>query len=866
VKPKPPPVPQREADMEIDDEHLLSLTAPQKEKGILRPTILIGIGSFGRRALQEIRCRLTDRVGDVTQVPCFRFLYVDCAPDAVAKAISAPRDAALGPDEVFHAPLQPVTLYRRRQLDQILDWLPREKLYSIPRSLHAGGSRAFGRLAFCDHYLRFVTRLRRELQIATHPESITQSSDQTGLMPRDNMPQVFIMASAAGGSGGMLIDLGYAVRRVLGRMSATEAPVTAFLYMSAPGDPSTGDYELANLYAGLTELNHYADPDVTFTASYGGPEGPKVEGRGLPFSATYLMPMPERSSAAFRDVVSHLSGYIAHDLTTPLGAALEQLRQRPPGFGRSPFRTFGTYGVWFPRGLLLRSAAQRICLGLLKVWREDAPPHDITEVDEIVARATGDQRLRPEQVQQQIEREAVRGPDGGPADQIERWLTGLEGQVSPSPSTRRTDAGTWARGVWEQARDLIGNRPSGDLETAVRRSRLNKLLEEAIKRIADSWGNEFAEATRVLEERPGHRIGAIESALRKLCEWCNSAAGFAERKVDQLGVNVGQAKTDVQSALEICKAGSGSFSFFGGRSSRSMRHFLDQLRTYARVRLQEDLADATARFYRSLRARLEERLRELSYCRTRMDQLIQTLESPLLNLPASSDTPVSISEEALQQTIRPSNTLQVVLPSGETHLERSAKKMASTVKEEDIDRLETALEKLVLEPRGGLTALCNLNADMIRTLVGPMVEQTTAFLSDLLPATDVTEVETSAAKAKKVELPARIQEYYRRSAPPAGATDADEQTFVLVPDSESGKDFATLVKKTVPTALTVAVNGAATDLMFCREHGCLRIDEVVALMSNCVPAYYQTLANPHVAPHARYDVTEWMPLSDELAT
>jgi eukaryotic-like serine/threonine-protein kinase len=858
--PRPKPKTARAPAVEIDEDHLLSATAPQKEQGILRPTILIGIGSFGRRALQEIRCRLTDRVGDVMQVPCIRFLYVDCDPDAVAKAVSAPPDAALASDEVFHAPLQPVTLYRRRQLDQILDWLPREKLYSMPRSLHAGGSRAFGRLAFCDHYLRFVTRLRRELQIATHPESITQSSDQTGLMPRDNTPQVFILASFAGGSGGMLLDLGYAVRRVLARMSSSEPPVTAFVYCSAPGDPGTGDYELANLYAGLMELNHYADPDVTFTAHYGGPDGPKVEARGLPFTATYLLPMPERTSAAFRDVVSHLSGYIAHDLTTPLGAALEQLRQRPPGLGRSPFRTFGTYGVWYPRGLLLRAAAQRICIRLLRIWREDAPPADMTAVDALVEHATTDSRLRPDAVQLQIEREAVRGPDGGPSDQIERWLTGLEGQLNPA--SRRADAGVWSRGVWEQARDLIGNRPSGELETAVRRSRLNKLLEEAIKRVADSWGNEFAESTRVLEEHPGHRIGAIDAALLKLSAWCNSAAAFAEKKVEQLGVRVGQARTDVQSALDACQAGSGSFSFFGGRSSRSMRHFLDQLRTYAHLRLQEDLADATARFYRVLRARIEDRVRELSYCRTRMDQLVQSLESPLLSLPASSDTPISISEEALQQTIRPTNTLQVVLPSGETHIERSAKKILAGMKPEDFDRLEVALQKLVLEPRGGLTALCSLNADMFRTLVAPMIEQATAFLSDLLPSTDVTEVESSSAKAKKVEIPARIQEYHKRSAAFVGDPDTDEQTFVLVPESEPGKAFAEQVKKAVPSALMVFVNGAATDLMFCREHGCLRTEEVVTLMSSCVPAYYQSLANAHTAPHARFDVTEWMPLSE----
>src|SRR5262249_44419726 len=160
--------------------------------GVLRPTVLVGVGSFGRRALQELRCRLVDRVGDMKQVPSFRVLYVDVDPDAASKATSAPPHIALSGEEVFPVPPPPVPGYRRRQLEQILDWLPREKLYSIPRSLHAGGSRALGRLAFCDNYLRFLARMRRELQIATHPESLAQSADQTGLPPRDNVPQVYV--------------------------------------------------------------------------------------------------------------------------------------------------------------------------------------------------------------------------------------------------------------------------------------------------------------------------------------------------------------------------------------------------------------------------------------------------------------------------------------------------------------------------------------------------------------------------------------------------------------------------------------------------------------------------------------------------
>jgi hypothetical protein len=852
------PRPAADPHPELDEHHLFA-AAPAKEAGVLRPTVLIGIGSFGRRSLQEIRCRLTDRVGDVVQVPSFRFLYVDCDPDAAAKAVSAPADTALATEDVFAVPLQPVTQYRRRQLDQILDWLPREKLYSIPRSLHAGGSRALGRLAFCDNYLRFVTRLRRELQIAAHPESLAQSADQTGLAVQGNTPRVYVFASASGGSGGMLIDLGYAVRRVLARLTATDAPVTAFVYAAAPTDPNTSDPELANIYAAVTELNHYADPEVAFVAHYGGPEGPRVESRGLPFTSTYLLPIPDRTPEAFRDCVSHLAGYVSHDLTTPLGAALERARARPAGFDGSPFRSFGTYGVWFPRGLLLRAAAQKICLGLLREWQAVAAPTDPELVKAVVARTLADPRLKPDAVRQQIEEAAVLGPDGGPAEQIERWLGGLDAQAAATG--RRPEAGPWSRAVWDQARDLIGTRPVGDQDSSVRRSRMSKLLDEAIKRVAEMWGNEFAAVVWPLEEHPGHRLGAIAAALRRLAEACSEWAAAADGRAQKIAVKAQQAKSDVQSAHDVCQAGSGSFSFFGGRTGRSMRHFLDQVRAFARVRLQEDLADANAKFYRALRARLEDRLRDLDFCRTRLDLVVQNLESPLANLPVSSDTPVSISEEALQQTIHPTNTLNVVLPAGDTHIDRSAAKIVRGTTAADLLRLEVALQKLVLEPRGGLTALCALNADMSRTLVGPMVEQTTAFLSDLLPVTDVTDVEVSTSRARKVDVTTRIQEYHARAAPACGGAD-DGQTFVLVPETDSGKEFAAVVRRAVPSALTMAVNGPATDLMFCREHGNLRAGEVAALLAACQPAYYESLASPQHAAHSRFDVTEWMPLSE----
>ena len=131
-------------------------------------------------------------------------------------------EVALQAGEVHHLPLQPVSHYRRRQLDQLNEWLPREKLYAMPRSLKTQGSRALGRLAFADNYLRVLARLSREIQQATHPDAIYQSVSQTGLALRDNVPRVYVIASAGGGGSGFLADLG--LRRCAGCSSSCAIP------------------------------------------------------------------------------------------------------------------------------------------------------------------------------------------------------------------------------------------------------------------------------------------------------------------------------------------------------------------------------------------------------------------------------------------------------------------------------------------------------------------------------------------------------------------------------------------------------------------------------------------------------------------
>ncbi len=202
-----------------------------------------------------------------------------------------------------------------------------------------------------------MARLRREIQTACHPDSIYQTVSQTGLALRDNVPRIYVIACANGGGSGYLVDLGYAVRRLLKQMHQPESLLTSFLFCGAPDDPATPADEQANLYATLTEVNHFSDPAIPFSAQY-GTDGPRLVDEGMAYDSTYLLTLAHRTPDARRDAMAHLGSYLFHELTTPLGLRLERLRLSR---GVLPFRSFGTYGVWFPRGLLLRLAARRAC-------------------------------------------------------------------------------------------------------------------------------------------------------------------------------------------------------------------------------------------------------------------------------------------------------------------------------------------------------------------------------------------------------------------------------------------------------------------------------------------------------------------------
>src|SRR5262249_22920143 len=127
--------------------------------------------------------------------------------------------------------------------------------------------RALGRLAFVDNYRAVSRRLQVELTACCAADTLNQAHRRTGSEFDSSTPRVYIVTSLAGGTGsGMFVDLAYLARHLLGKMG--HVPHVIGVLLVPPVEEGAKTAGLANTYAALTELNHFARSDAVFTAQY----------------------------------------------------------------------------------------------------------------------------------------------------------------------------------------------------------------------------------------------------------------------------------------------------------------------------------------------------------------------------------------------------------------------------------------------------------------------------------------------------------------------------------------------------------------------------------------------------------------------
>jgi hypothetical protein len=490
-----------------------------------------------------------------------------------------------------------------------------------------------------------------------------------------------------------------------------------------------------------------------------------------------------------------MGSYLFHELTTPLGLRLDEERlKRSVG---APFRSLGTFGVWFPRGLLLRLAARHACRHLLEEWQSGAgsglTPVEQQLLDASIARIVADPELLPDAVATRIGELAGEHMDCQPREALTRLLLTVE-EYSRQPSVH-DDPGVWARQMLTRVRDWLGGGVAlpGVNVVQQRRSPLTRAIESAAAKLAEDWAGRLSDVLAGLMDHGGRRLAIAEAAVARLIHFCDEAAQNQQSRVQAQASRSAQAQKQLDDALESCLTGAGGWSFFGGRTRRLVRVFIDHLAAFARQCLVEDTAAAVLQFFAALRGRLADRMRDLGFCRQRLRHLHGVLEqsddasegdpdnvsdtvtfsrssgamapagAPLWSASQAASlgqTPL-LSTEAFWDSIRRSSTNRVVLPDGDADLEHSARRFVGGLTMDQWTQLDQVVGEVVLAPAGGLLKVCLNNNDLIRYFAIPLLNQAITCLSDHLPITDVAQAEFSADEG----LADRITGYLAAAAP-----------------------------------------------------------------------------------------------------
>ena len=408
-----------------------------------------------------------------------------------------------------------------------------------------------------------------------------------------------------------------------------------------------------------------------------------------------------------------------------------------------------------------------------------------------------------------------------------------------------------------------------------------RTLTGAAQKVAEEWEQRIKSDAYELMAFPGARVAGAEFAIGSLHTHFHKAAETQSKLYQQLLPQSAEGWRQVEAALQECLTGSGGFRLFGGRSkTRQLRHFLEQLGHYAHLRLAEELIGATKQCYSQLASKLADRVRDLGFCRQRLRHLQENLDHPITNdeddlngthANAGDRTAIGASPlpstEAFWDTIRQSDTARVVLPNHQDDLEQAAVCFLEDLKPDQWLQLDRELHENVLEPQGGLVGAC-MNGDLTRQMAVPLIEGTTRFLDQHLPIMDVAQIikneveagESALADDASGTLREQTQDYLDRAASPwRNKHGRKAHQLLLIPASNAGKGLCDSMASLFSDLKLVRVPGQS-DLMFLCEQGGLTAEELAPLFKSCRTAYENANGSQLTSPHARFDVTDWLPL------
>lgn len=356
-----------------------------EEKTIVS-TVLVGVGGTGHEVLARVRRLIEETYGSLSNFPVISFLKIDTDkghklenPDAAGSPFKV--------DEIHEATVSGTEaqniVSNMKNYPYINKWFPTELEKNLS-ALEAGAGqiRACGRFAFFCNYNGIKEKFNNSCAKVSSESARTFMLDKYGVNVSGTALNVIIVGSLSGGTGsGMIIDIGYCIRRWLALRGQQTPMTTAIIPMPTNfGKVQVGDRVLANGYAALIELSYFSDNRTEYRENFSASGLDEVRSQLAPFDFTYLVGNSSGDgSFELPEIREIIAQNIFLDLTSDFGPHKRSIRDNIKGAWMTPdpggrgypknFMSLGISMFEIPINLIYRYLNYRLAADLATWWQ-----------------------------------------------------------------------------------------------------------------------------------------------------------------------------------------------------------------------------------------------------------------------------------------------------------------------------------------------------------------------------------------------------------------------------------------------------------------------------------------------------------------
>jgi hypothetical protein len=592
---------------------------------------------------------------------------------------------------------------------------------------------------------------------------------------------------------------------------------------------------VANAFAALTELSHFAAPGVVFSGS--GPNADRPAAPTPPFGRCLLLQLPASADGpvALRELTAQAGDFLCRDLTTGLGQAADDGRARlglPET--RLPCRAFGTYSFSVPRRPLLQRVAHGLCGRLVRAWQVSTPEALDESIQTWLAGQLTRWELSPEFLGARLQEAATTILDETPESfcyaVVERWARGGPEDLGRQPAAADKAA--------EEVEGLVG--PSRSAEATETGARLREALAEARGTVTEEAEKRLAEVALGALVEPQFRLIAAEEAVqRQLHAALGAAAGQVKEQSAERARQAREVGQRIQPVLESLQ--NTSFLLWG-RRARAAAELIDLFREYVSVRLEAMLSEQLTELLLELQKNLHRYLLTVDCCRARVDQFLASFGDPAAGGAAAEDLGLG----------------RYLLPAGCRTLGEAVERVVASLTPEEEQALHQKVHDLIGKTLQAHLHLCTAPPAQFKELKEAIDREVAAVAEASLGRAHAAGLYMEQHANDAAAL-ADLAGAFAEAEAELGAARRDpreELAILAVPTDPEGERFRELVARALPETDLLAVP-STDDVVFYRERPNVRLTDLPQLGPAAREVYQQVLDSDQLSPHSRGDVAEW---------